>query len=121
MATDYIRLNNMRFYAYHGLFPEEKKLGQRFELDLEIACDLSSPGQNDNIETSINYAHVYSVVRNCVEGEKFNLLEALAEHIAKTVQQNWKINRLKLKIRKSSPPISGDLNNVEIEINRSYE
>ena len=50
MPTDYIRLNDMRFYAYHGVFPEEKKLGQRFEIDLEISCDLSKAGQNDNRE-----------------------------------------------------------------------
>ena len=121
MPTDYIRLNDMRFYAYHGVFPEEKKLGQRFEIDLEIGCDLSKAGHNDDLKNSIDYAQVYSIVRACVENKQFSLLEALAEHIAKTILKHWKPNSLTLRIRKSSPPVPGNLGNVEIEINRSYE
>ncbi|MEE3233011.1 MAG: dihydroneopterin aldolase [Candidatus Latescibacterota bacterium] len=121
MPTDYIRLHNMRFYAYHGVFPEEKKLGQCFEIDIEIGCDLSTAGQNDDLENSVDYSQVYSVVRACVEDKQFGLLEALAEHIAETIHENWKPNNLTLRVRKPSPPIPGNLDSVEIEITRSYE
>nr|BEI32162.1 dihydroneopterin aldolase [Planomicrobium sp.] len=37
---DYIHLNEMEFYGYHGVFPEETKLGQRFRLTVSLAVDL---------------------------------------------------------------------------------
>ena len=121
MPNDCIRLHNMLFYAYHGVFAEENKLGQRFEIDLEIGCDLSIPGHSDNLEESINYAQVYSVVRTCVEDKQFRLLEALAEYIATEIHKHFKPPNLILRVRKSSPPIPGNLENVEIEIIRRYD
>ena len=121
MPNDCIRLHNMLFYAYHGVFPEENKLGQRFEIDVEMGCDLSKPGHSDNLEESINYAQVYSVVRTCVEDKQFRLLEALAEYIAKEIHRHFKPHNLTLRVRKPSPPIPGNLGNVEIEIIRRYD
>ena len=49
MENDIIRLRNMRFYAYHGLFPEEARLGQRFEVDVDLIGDFSEAGRDDDL------------------------------------------------------------------------
>ena len=64
MGNDTIRLRNMRFYAYHGLFPEEARLGQRFEVDVDLMGDFGRAGRDDDIEQSINYAEVYKIVED---------------------------------------------------------
>lgn len=47
---DKIRINRMEFYAYHGLLREEKKLGQRFIVDVELFLPLNRAGRSDRME-----------------------------------------------------------------------
>ena len=55
MSGDVLRLRNMRFYAHHGLFPEENRLGQQFEVDVDLIRDLASAGQTDDVDLTVNY------------------------------------------------------------------
>src|ERR671920_2279251 len=80
--TDEILLEGMRFYAYHGVNAEERTLGQRFMVDVVLAVDLRRPGQSDDLADTVSYSAVYKVVREIVEGEPRNLIEAVAEEIA---------------------------------------
>jgi len=48
MPNDILKIRNMRFFAYHGLFPEEAKLGQRFEVDVEIGGDFRGFARESN-------------------------------------------------------------------------
>ena len=79
---DYIHLNEMEFYGYHGALPEETKLGQRFRVTVSLATDLSEAGKTDDLDKTVNYAEVYSVCRSIVEGEPVKLIETVAEKIA---------------------------------------
>src|SRR5690625_7898243 len=76
MKMDKILLNNMQFYGFHGLLPEENKLGQRFNVDVTLFTDLQKPGQSDEMHDSIHYGHAYELVQKTVEGEAKNLIEA---------------------------------------------
>src|SRR5699024_11388421 len=60
---DKIILKDMLFYGFHGLFPEENKLGQRFRVDLVLYLDLQKAGKSDNMEDSIDYGQVRSEER----------------------------------------------------------
>ena len=116
---DKIKLSNMAFYAYHGVFPEETRLGQKFFVDVEIGADFSQAAKTDDIQHTINYASVYQRVKELVENQRFKLLEALAEAIAGALfQENDKIERLKVEIRKPEAPISGILDAVSVSIKR---
>ena len=59
---DKIKLQEMAFYGHHGIDSEENTLGQRFFIDVEMDLDLSGAGESDNIEDSVNYAEVFSLV-----------------------------------------------------------
>jgi dihydroneopterin aldolase len=116
---DKIHVNQMEFYGYHGVFPEETKLGQRFGVDLTVDVDLSKAGQSDNLEDSINYAELYQTCRNIVEGEPFKLLEAVAEKIAGTVLERFpSVKECHVKVIKPDPPIPGHYKSVAVEITR---
>jgi dihydroneopterin aldolase len=120
MPTDILRLRNLRFYAYHGLFAEEEKLGQRFEVDLELSGDFRRAGLDDNIELAIDYSAVYKLVAEVVTQRRFKLIEALAEHIAEEVGQAFAPSALTVRVRKPHPPVPGDFDGVEVEIQRHY-
>src|SRR3712207_3411860 len=81
-TSDEILLEGMRFYAYHGVNPEERALGQRFTVDVVLAVDLRPAGRSDDFGDTVSYSAVYKLVRRIVEGEPRNLIEAVGEQIA---------------------------------------
>lgn len=121
MPQDYIRLQNMIFYGYHGVLTAEKEIGQRFALDLVLYADLHEAGVKDDLTRTVNYAEVYQCVKEVVEGQSFNLLEALAEAIADLILHKFSVERLVVNIRKPSAPVPGIFDFVEVSIERTRE
>ena len=75
---DKILLEGLVFFGTHGVNPEEKVLGQRFNVNLEIMLDLSMPAMTDNLPDTVSYSAIYKLVRSEVEGDPSKLLEHLA-------------------------------------------
>lgn len=121
MPRDALRLLNMQFYAHHGLFPEENALGQRFAVDVEMHADLSAAGRSDAVADTVDYTAVYALVEQVVTGQRFRLVEALAEHIARAIGETFAPVDLTVRVRKPHPPVAGHLDGLEVEIRRSYE
>lgn len=117
---DKIYVNKMEFYGYHGVFPEENKLGQVFIVDLIVEIDLKNAGQTDNLDHTINYAQLYEVCQKIVEGRPYKLIEAVAEKIASEVLQSFpSVSNCTVKVIKPNPPIKGHYESVAVEIVRS--
>lgn len=109
----------MEFYGYHGVFPEETKLGQRFKVDLTVEADLAKAGKSDELEDSINYGELYEVCKGVVEGKPFKLVEAVAEEIASELLNKFSsIEKCTVKVYKPDPPIAGHYESVAVEIVR---
>ena len=66
-SSDRIILNEMNFFAYHGVYPDEKKNGQNFIVDLELYTDLSTAGKSDNLKHTIDYSNVYEIIKQIME------------------------------------------------------
>jgi len=109
----------MQFYGFHGLFPEENKLGQRFYVDIELFLDLKQAGKSDRMEDSIDYGLVYEYVKKIVEGEAKNLIETVAEEIAEQLLGHFEsLDACRIKVIKPDPPIAGYYESVSVEIYR---
>lgn len=116
---DIIYFNGMEFYGYHGVFPEENKLGQRFLVDMELYLDLSLAGEKDQLDHTINYAEVYELCKTIVEGETYQLVEKIAQEIAnRSLDQFPLLNEVMVRIIKPDPPIPGHYRSVAVEIKR---
>lgn len=116
---DRIFLEKMEFYGYHGVFPEENRLGQRFVVDLTIDVDLEPAGKSDNLEDSVNYGELYELCRAIVEGERYKLVETIAERIAEDVLAVYqKVGSCTVKVYKPDPPIPGHYKAVAVQIQR---
>jgi dihydroneopterin aldolase len=116
---DKILLKQMSFYAYHGAFPEENKLGQRFLVDVELHLDLTTAGKTDQLEHSVHYGHVFEVVQAVVEKQRFRLIEALAEKIADELLTNFPVPEVMVRVIKPDPPIPGHYESVGVELVRA--
>ncbi|ALC88440.1 dihydroneopterin aldolase [Bacillus sp. FJAT-18017] len=116
---DKIYVNRMEFYGYHGVFPEETRLGQRFAVDLAVGLSLEKAGLSDNLEESVNYGELFRLCKEVVEGDPFKLIEAVAEKIASRVLQEFPlIMEVMVKVIKPDPPIPGHYRSVAVEITR---
>lgn len=119
---DKILLSAMEFYGYHGVLPEETKLGQRFVVDLELSLCLKKAGQSDDLSETVNYADVYQLTKEIVEGPPFKLIEAVAEKLAAKILATFpNVRECKVKLTKPNPPISGHYRSVAVEIIRGRE
>ena len=117
---DVIRLHNAVFYAYHGVLSDEQNLGGKFEVDVDLHCDLSRGGKTDSLKQTINYERVYDVVKQLVLGRKYFLIEALAQTIAEGLLKDFrKAQKVVVRVRKPSAPVKGVIDYVEVELTRS--
>ena len=106
---DKILLTGMAFYGYHGVRPEEKELGQRFVVDLELELDLSAPGSSDDLRDTVDYSRVYRAVKEVVEGPSRDLLESLAEETARVTLSSFPVEGVRVRVTKPHVSIRGAL------------
>ncbi len=115
---DLLVLEGMSFYGHHGETEAERMLGNRFHVDVEISIDLSAAGRSDHIADTLDYAHAFALIREIVEGRPYNLLEAVAAHIATRLLDEPRVEGVKVRVGKR-PPIAGDIEQSAVIINRS--
>lgn len=108
----------MTFYGHHGDRKPERELGQRFEVDAEICYDATEAVKTNGLGKAVNYCKVFELVEDVVVNNEYTLLETLAEHIATAIINHFDILGLRLKVRKPRVPIRGNLDYVEVEIER---
>lgn len=116
---DKIYLNNMEFYGYHGVLPEETRLGQRFRVTLVLELDLQKAGKTDHLNDTVSYAEVYECCKAVVEGKPYQLLEAVAEEISRVILSGFPtVHQVTIQVVKPDPPIPGHYQSVAVEITR---
>ncbi len=114
-----IILEDIEFFAYHGCFEEEKIIGNKFIVNLEIEADTSISEKTDNLEDTVNYQEVYNII-NDVMAESCNLLEHLGAKILDAIMSRFTtIHTLKIKVSKLNPPMGAKMHAVSFESERS--
>ena len=118
--ADRIILEGMQFYAYHGVNPEERVLGQRYVVDLSADLDLRIAGESDRLEDTVSYSHIYRSVKAVMEGEPRNLLESAAQAIADRVLAEFPVDSVSVTVKKPNPPVRGSsIESAAVQIHRS--
>ncbi|MBO8178354.1 dihydroneopterin aldolase [Aeribacillus pallidus] len=116
---DKIFIQEMEFYGYHGVYEEENRLGQRFRVSVTLFLNLQKAGLTDELQHSVNYAEVYMLCKNIVEGKPFKLIESVAETIASSILETFPlVKEVTVTFVKPDPPIPGHYQSVGVEITR---
>ncbi|MGE5138383.1 MAG: dihydroneopterin aldolase [Rudaea sp.] len=116
---DRIIIRGAQFHGKHGVSPEERAVGGRVIVDVELEYDLSPAGASDNIADTINYADVFKTVRAQVEDQNFQLLESLAYRIVEALMARFPAKAVTVYVRKQPPPIRGIVDSAGVEIRKS--
>ncbi|NPV74198.1 MAG: dihydroneopterin aldolase [Pelotomaculum sp.] len=115
---DKLIIEGMEFYGYHGVLPEERALGQRFVVDVELYLDLRPAGESDSLEHTVNYAGVFELVRSIVCGRPYRLIESVAEAIASAVLDRFQVAEAVVRVKKPFAPVPGRFSWMAVEIRR---
>ena len=116
---DKIRISNIQLFAFHGVVPEEQKLGQKFEIDVELKLQKFQTGTCDDLSKTVDYSHVYDIVKREFLKKKYKLLETVGDIISSELIKLKYVEQVVMKIRKPNAPINGQFDFVEIEIERA--
>ena len=118
--NDKFILTGIEIFGYHGDLPEERKLGQKFLVDLELNLDLSIAGKSDELSDTVDYPAILAVVEKIVGGEPKNLIEAVAEEIAQKILQDFpKVESVKVVLHKPYAPLKIKYSDAAVEIFRT--
>jgi dihydroneopterin aldolase len=116
--VDTLRISAIRAWGHTGYFDAEQELGQWFEVDLEIALDLSRTGDDDELAHTLNYAAVIERVKALVEGSRFRTIERLNTRLCDAVLAFPEVGEVRSTLTKVAAPIAGFDGRVAIEMVR---
>lgn len=115
-----IGICGMEFFAYHGVYPEEREKGSLFSVDLWIGTDMTEAIEEDDLDGTIDYAHIYELIESLMK-YKCGLIEHLAGKIMKVIyENNPRIKYLKVKVTKHSPAIRGNVKSTFVELEKNF-
>lgn len=116
---DKIYIKNLEIFANHGVLAEEKNLGQKFIISLELSLNLRQAALHGNLNETVNYAKLCYEVENEFKKEKYDLIETAAEKIAEFVLLNYEIvQSVKVLLKKPWAPIGKPVEYAAVEIER---
>lgn len=118
---DKIYINNLEFIGFHGVFPEEKKLGQKFLVSLELIVDTREAGKTGDLTKSVHYGLVAQDVERVFLEKSIDLIETCAENIAEMVLKKYElVKEIKVTVKKPWAPLQMHFENVAVEISRKW-
>ena len=117
-STDKIFISGISFYGHHGVSEEERILGQRFLVDVELTLDLGPAGVSDDLTQTVDYADVVKRVAAIGRTRRFRLLEALAEATAMDLLELKKVREVRVRVVKCAPPLPDVVESAGVEIVR---
>jgi len=115
---DRVTLKNMVFFGYHGAMKEEQEIGGRYEVDIDLMGDFSTPSTTDHLSDAVDYQKAYALIKDKIENSKYHLIEKLAGEIAKDILSAFTIKKVNVRLRKRNVPIGGVIDYVEVELSK---
>ena len=110
-----VSLEGVRFYAYHGFYPEEQVLGTEFIVDIDTEMEVYMAG-GDDISSTVNYERLFQIVSDEMRNPK-KLIETVAHGILQQIRHEFlAVKNIRVVIRKMHPPLKGDVRNSSIEL-----
>ena len=118
---DIIRIEELKVFAYHGVFEEEKKNGQDFYVNAKLFSNLKKAGMSDELSDSTHYGEVCLQIEKSLTEERYDLIERAAEKTIEDILIGFPlIQKVTLELKKPHAPISMEFESVSVEITRSW-
>ena len=116
--TDRVTLTGIAATGRHGFFAFEREAGQRFVVDVSCAVDLRAAAAEDDLASTVDYGTLSQAIVADIEGEPLNLIEALADRIARTCLNVPLVHSVEVTVHKPQAPISVEFADVAVTLTR---
>ena len=111
-----IFLEQLRFFAYHGVGAQAAVTGNAFTVALRLTCQVEQAVESDNVDDTVSYADVYNAIRDEMEIPS-RLLEHVAGRMVKRLYRDFPlIQKIDLKLSKRNPPMGADIRAAGVEL-----
>jgi len=118
---DEIRIEDLKIYAYHGVYAQENETGQDFFVNAVLYADIREAGRQDALALSTDYGEVCHFINDFLKLHTFQLIETMAEQTAEQILLHFPLIRaLDLEIRKPQAPIGLPFSSVSVKIHRGW-
>ncbi len=120
--TCLINLQDMEFYAYHGCFEAEKKVGNRFIVNAWLEYDSTKAASTDNIKDALNYQTAYEVIAEQMS-KASSLLENVCQRIIDALFEKFpeQLTVAQVDVAKMAPPMGGKMRSVTVTLRREKD
>ena len=116
ITSSHIILQDMHFYAYHGVLPQERIVGGDYTVSVEVDVDTTAAMEHDVVDVTLNYAELYEVVQHEMLTPS-DLLEHLAGRIGKAIMTAFpQVKAVDLTVMKDNPPMGADCKGAGIKL-----
>ena len=116
IESGYIYLRKLRFHAFHGVLPQERVIGNDYEVSVRIGYPVAKAVDSDSVSDTPNYADVYNIIR-CKMAEPAALIECVAGNIVKELLVEFpKIKSIDIELTKLNPPMGADCVGAGVEL-----
>lgn len=111
-----IFLENVCFYAYHGVAPQETLVGNQFIINLSLKVDFGQATATDEVADTVSYADVYTVLK-----EEMAIPSKLLEHVCGRIVHRLfhdfgEIEEVSIRLAKRTPPMGADIDTAGVEM-----
>jgi dihydroneopterin aldolase len=112
----WIGLEGMEFYAYHGVYEEERKIGGKYIVDVLVYTNAVDAELHDDLNGTVNYEQIYKVVEQNMQ-QPVKLIERLVRKIMDDIRLFVvKEDTIRIKIRKLNPPLGAKVKASVVEM-----
>ncbi len=116
IKESYIYLRDARFHAFHGVMPQETKVGTDFVVTVKVGVDVAKAVASDNVDDTLNYAALYDAVKREMAIPS-KLLEHVAGRIGRAVMDQFPdVSSVYVSVTKINPPMGADSKGAGVEL-----
>lgn len=116
IQTSHILLTNLKFYAYHGVDPQETKVGNTYIINLRINTNYLKAAKTDNVNDTISYADIFQSIKKEMEIPS-KLLEHVIYRISARLFKDYpSIDDLDITLNKINPPMGADIETAGVHL-----
>jgi dihydroneopterin aldolase len=111
-----IKLTGLEFFAYHGYHAEERTIGNRYKVDIELETNFGQAAIADDLTATVNYEKVFSIATERMK-RPARLLEHLAYEINEGLREAFpQVKRIQIEVTKFNPPLGGVCHSASVVV-----
>jgi len=117
-VTDRLVVSGIRVFARHGVLSREAEEGQDFLIDVDLGLDTRLAGGSDALGDTVDYGRLAQAVHERVAGERWNLIERVAERVAELCLADARVNSVTVTVHKPGAPLAVSFDDVSVSVTR---